>query len=65
MTNQSKDIDITFKPEDKFPYPDGSYLKVMAIVDGYVMARNKGCMPFVQTVKEFQKRIKENKQDNE
>lgn len=29
------------------------YLKVMAIVDGYVMMRYKGCIPFVEKQERF------------
>lgn len=36
-----------------FPFP----LRIMAIEEGYVMARFKGCMPFVQSVKDFEKRL--------
>jgi len=30
----------------KFPIINGGYLKIMAFVDGYYMARFKGCVPF-------------------
>ena len=31
-------------------------VRIMAIVEGYVMCRHKGCMPFVESVKDFIKR---------
>lgn len=43
------------KAGDKIPMIIGDYVKVMAIADGYVMARRKGCYPFVCAVKEFDK----------
>lgn len=42
---------------DKIPTTMQQYLKVMAYVDGYVMARYKGCIPFVSTIKEFEKKL--------
>lgn len=36
-----------------FPFP----LRIMAICEGYVLARFKGCTPFVQSVKDFEKRL--------
>lgn len=32
-------------------------VKVMAVVDGYVMARRSGCMPFCMSVKDFERRF--------
>ncbi len=50
-----------FREGDKFATEGGkSYIKIMAIADGYVMARNKGCIPFCETIKEFVLRLKEN-----
>jgi hypothetical protein len=46
-----------FIEPERFINPNKHYIKVMAIVDGYVMARYKGCMPFVQGEKEFTKRV--------
>jgi hypothetical protein len=37
----------------KFKRPDGHIVKVMAVVDNYVMARVPRCMPFVMGGKEF------------
>lgn len=42
----------------KFMLPDGDYIKIMAIVDNYVMARRNGCIPFVKSCKEFDLFIK-------
>lgn len=36
-----------------FPFP----LRIMAIEEGYVMARFKGRTPFVETVEQFEKRL--------
>lgn len=30
-----------------------SYVKIMAVKDGYVMARHKGCIPFIVSEKDF------------
>ena len=32
----------------------GNVIRVMTIAEGWVMARHKGAMPFVLTLKEFQ-----------
>ena len=32
-------------------------LRILAIAEGYVMARFKGCTPFVESVDKFQKRL--------
>jgi len=46
------------KVGEKYHEQDKStYLKIMAIKDGYVMARWKGCYPFVRNVKEFERII--------
>ena len=45
-----------FRAGDKFaPWFTGgpAYIKVLAVAEGYVMARYAGCIPFVKTVKEF------------
>lgn len=36
-----------------FPVP----LRIMAIEEGYVMARFKGCTPFVEALEKFEKRL--------
>ena len=46
-------------PEPGFRYPSQyKDIKVMAIVDGYVMARYMGCSPFAEAHDEFELRIK-------
>lgn len=42
-------------PKDGF----GNYILVMAIADGYVMARRKGCMAFCKTELDFVLFLKE------
>jgi hypothetical protein len=32
-------------------------LRILAIAEGYVMARFKGCHPFVETMEKFEKRL--------
>lgn len=41
------------------PFPDGSYdtVKVLAFVDGYVVARYKRCMPFLRSEKDWLKQF--------
>lgn len=39
------------KVGEKFVYM-GDVARIMAIAEGYVMARKKGCFPFLVTVKE-------------
>lgn len=34
-----------------------TYVKVLAIAEGYVMARYRGCSPFCDTIKGFIKKI--------
>lgn len=34
-------------------------VRVMAVAEGYVMARRKGCMPFLETVAVFRQRFPE------
>ncbi|PKM47115.1 MAG: hypothetical protein CVV05_01620 [Gammaproteobacteria bacterium HGW-Gammaproteobacteria-1] len=34
-------------------------VRVMAVVEGYVMARHKGCMPFLKKVPEFREKFPE------
>lgn len=41
-----------YKRGDKFTLPF-RVLTIMAVADGYIMCRYKGCMPFVKSVKEF------------
>ena len=36
-------------------------IKIMAIVDGYVMAKYSRCMPFCDSLDDFKKRVDENK----
>jgi hypothetical protein len=38
---------------------DGDRIEVMAIRKGYVMARRKGCMPWVCSAIEFPEKLKE------
>lgn len=38
----------------RIPVEKMDYIKVMAVVDGYVMARYKGCIPFVVSIKKFE-----------
>lgn len=47
-----------FKKGEKIKTNDGGFIRIMAIEEGYIMARRKNCIPFVQTEKEFIKRIK-------
>lgn len=43
---------------EKFPNKKGdSYIKIIAIAEGYIMARYKGCVPFVQSENDFLHRI--------
>jgi len=37
-----------------------SYIRIMAIAENYIMARNKGCVPFVDSIKEFSERLNKN-----
>lgn len=52
--------DITFRPGEKIKTATG-YIKVMAFVDGYVMARNKGCHPFCESYYDFRRRVQKEK----
>jgi len=45
------------KPGQSFEVITGLPLKVMAVTEGYVMARHKGCFPFVETVEAFKARV--------
>lgn len=40
-------------------FDDIGCVAVMAFVDGYVVARRKGCIPFVKSKKEFLLKFKE------
>lgn len=42
------------KPQWRHP-SDGGPVRVMAVVEGHVMARRPGCMVFVESVKDFTK----------
>lgn len=47
---------IIFSVGDKIPTSNTrkpSYIKVMAVEDGYVMFRRAGCIPGVMSLKEF------------
>lgn len=44
--------------EGKIWYYKKSESKVMGEIDGYLMVRNKGCVPFVVSVKDVEKYIK-------
>lgn len=51
----------SFSVGDKFAHKEGGgYIKVMAIADGYVMARNKGCIPFCESINDFIVRLEKN-----
>lgn len=50
--------EIELIPGQSFEVITGLPVKLMAIVDGYVMARHKGCFPFVETIATFRTRIK-------
>lgn len=50
--------EIELIPGQSFEVIIGLPVKLMAIVDGYVMARHKGCFPFVETIDRFRMRIK-------
>lgn len=43
-----------YKVGEKIPTNDGLYVKVMTIIDGYVMCRRKGCIPFGLTIDDFE-----------
>jgi len=45
------------KPGQSFEIITGLPLKVMAVAEGYVMARHKGCYPFVETLEAFKARV--------
>lgn len=51
MSNEIKRGDVYFD--------DIGCVAVMAFVDGYVVARRKGCIPFVKSKKEFLLKFKE------
>lgn len=54
-------VNGSFCAGDKFAHKEGNgYIKVMAIADGYVMARNKGCIPFCEKIDEFIVRLEKN-----
>lgn len=43
-----------YKAGDKIHTSADNYIKVMAVADGYVMFRNKGCIPLVLSVADFE-----------
>jgi|GEM_PF-2570077 len=45
------------KPGQSFEIITGLPIKVLAVAEGYVMARHKGCFPFVETLEAFKARI--------
>lgn len=49
---------IEFHVGMKINVEDSEWVKIMAIVDGYVMARRKGAYPFVMPMKKFRERFK-------
>lgn len=54
---------IIFRVGSKIPANNserGDYIEVMAIAQNYVMARRKGCMPFVKSLPDFGKFIDQN-----
>lgn len=58
--NQDREAELI--PKKKYHFQDylgeDDYIKVMAIADGYVMMRRKGCIPFVMSMKEAKAYIK-------
>ena len=49
---------MEIKKGDKFPVWCGKEeIRVMAVVEGYVVARFKGCAPFIDTKKRFLTRL--------
>lgn len=53
-----------FTAGDKFPHPTSGYVKIMAVADGYVMWRLKGCIPKVNSVNDMTEYIKDLKTRN-
>lgn len=49
---------MTFLPNQTFTKGFPIPLRIMAIAEGYVMARFKGCIPFVESVEKFEQRIR-------
>ena len=49
---------IDFHAGMKISVEESEYVKIMAIVDGYVMARMKGAYPFIMPMKKFRERFK-------
>lgn len=43
----------------KIPTSEGNYIKIMAVADGYVMARNNGCIPFCESIERFIARLQQ------
>jgi len=58
MDRNNNDIHLRIEVGEKIKTRDGSYIKIMAIEDGYVMARKKGCIPFCQSINGFVERIR-------
>lgn len=48
MANKSKYDEVPLEREDRY-----GPLRLMAIAEGYVMARRKGCAPFVVSIDEW------------
>ena len=58
---EQRNVNGSFCAGDKFAHKEGTgYIKVMAIADGYVMGRNKGCIPFCENIDEFIVRLEKN-----
>lgn len=63
MKKEIKEKSIVFGIGSKIPTSNsekGDYIEVMAIAQDYIMARRKGCMPFVKSLTEFGKFIDQN-----
>jgi hypothetical protein len=50
-------VSSSFMVGSKIPHLRNGYIKIMAFVDGYYMARFKGCVPFVCTQRELIRRM--------
>jgi hypothetical protein len=50
-------VSSSFMVGSKIPHIKNGYIKIMAFVDGYYMARFKGCVPFVCTQRELIRRM--------
>ena len=47
----------TLTPGQTFTEGQALPLRILAIEEGYVMARFQGCTPFVQSIEDFEKRL--------